>query len=97
MVSISLLTSSLLPRGVGPRKCLFSRRELSQVSESFDFMLMRLLLQHLDDVANFLDQLALVSRPGKSALIIDAHNPVRFFHPDLAQFIRFFTAYSDCE
>jgi SAM-dependent methyltransferase len=81
----------------GGRNVSFSCRELYELTESFDFVLMRLLLQHLDDVPAFLDEVAMVTKPGKSALIIDAHDPARFFYPDLPDFMKFFTAYSENE
>lgn len=81
----------------GSRNVSFSCRELSEVTESFDFVLMRLLLQHLDDVPTFLDEIAMVTKPGRSALIIDAHDPVRFFYPEFPQFTKFFAAYSENE
>jgi hypothetical protein len=39
----------------------------------------------------------MVTKPGNSALIIDAHDPVRFFYPELPEFTRFFAAYSEHE
>jgi SAM-dependent methyltransferase len=75
----------------------FSCRELSEVTDSFDFVLMRLLLQHLEDVPGFFDEIAAVAKPGRSALIIDAHDPVRFFYPEFPDFMRFFTAYCEKE
>jgi len=81
----------------GSRNLSFSCRDLCEVTDSFDVVLMRLLLQHLDDVPAFLDEVARVTNPGKSAFIIDAHDPVRFFHPEFPEFTTFFAAYSEKE
>lgn len=66
-------------------------------SGTYDFVLMRLLLQHLEDVSTALHHVAQLTRPGGSALIVDAHDPVRHFHPALPQFTEFFTAYAEHE
>lgn len=66
-------------------------------SGTYDFVLMRLLLQHLEDIPTTLDHVAQLTRPGGSALIVDAHDPVRRFHPALPQFTKFFTAYAEHE
>lgn len=79
------------------RNVSFSCRELGEITASFDFVLMRLLLQHLDDVPGFLDEVAAVTKPGRSALIVDAHDPARFFYPEFPEFMRFFGAYSEKE
>ena len=81
----------------GGRNLSFSCRDLCEVTESFDVVLMRLLLQHLDDVPAFLDEAARVTKPKKSAFIIDAHDPVRFFYPEFLEFTKFFAAYSEKE
>jgi hypothetical protein len=44
-----------------------------------------------------LDHVAALSSPGVSALIIDAHDPLRFFYPDLPEFTEFFAAYAEHE
>ena len=75
----------------------FSHCSLFDVTEAADFVLMRLLLQHLPDVEAVLDHVAALIPSGGSALIIDAHDPFRFFHPDLPEFTRFFAAYAEHE
>ncbi len=78
-------------------KVSFSHRGLFQVSGTYDFVLMRLLLQHVDDVEAVLEHAAALTNPGGSALIIDAHDPLRYFHPDLPEFKNFFAAYTENE
>jgi SAM-dependent methyltransferase len=75
----------------------FSCRSLFDVKESYDFVIMRLLLQHLDDVSMVLDHVASLTRPGQAALIVDAHDSFRLFQPALPEFMRFFTAYAEHE
>jgi SAM-dependent methyltransferase len=75
----------------------FSHSNLFDVREEADFVLMRLLLQHLSDVQAVLDHVAALVPSGGSALIIDAHDPFRFFHPELPEFTRFFAAYAEHE
>ncbi|WP_280829026.1 class I SAM-dependent methyltransferase [Mycobacterium sp. OTB74] len=71
--------------------CLFDH------NGAYDFVLMRLLLQHLDDIPAALDHIAHLTRPGGTALIIDANDSVRFFYPKLPQFTEFFAAYTEHE
>ena len=58
---------------------------------------MRLLLQHLEDIPAALDHVSQLTRPGATALIIDANDAVRFFYPKLPQFTAFFAAYAEQE
>jgi hypothetical protein len=58
---------------------------------------MRLLLPHHDDIPTALDHAARLTRPGGTALIVDANDPVRFFYPSLPQFTSFFAAYAEHE
>ncbi len=82
---------------VGGGKLSFSPRYLFDVTEPYDFVLMRLLLQHLDDIQTVLDHVATITKPGGSVLIIDSHDPLRFFYPDLPEFVEFFTIYAEHE
>ena len=75
----------------------FSHRGLLEVTRPCDFVLMRLLLQHVDDVQTVLEHVAALTNPGGSALIIDAHDAWRDFHPDLPEFKTFFAAYTENE
>jgi len=75
----------------------FSHCNLFDVTERYDFVLMRLLLQHLDDIQAVLDHVATLINSGGSALIIDAHDALRFFHPNLHEFTGFFAAYAEYE
>lgn len=96
-VDISAELLAIAEEDAGGGHVSFSHRSLFDVTEPYDFVLMRLLLQHLDDVQAALDHIAALTSPGKSALIIDAHDPLRFFHPDLPQFMKFFAAYVEHE
>jgi ubiquinone/menaquinone biosynthesis C-methylase UbiE len=96
-VDVSAELLAIAEREAGGGNVSFSHRNLFDVTEPYDFVLMRLLLQHLDDIQAVLDHVAGLTSSGKSALIIDAHDPFRFFHPDLPEFMKFFTAYAEHE
>jgi SAM-dependent methyltransferase len=96
-VDVSAELLAIAEREAGGGNVSFSHRNLFDVTEPYDFVLMRLLLQHLDDIQAVLDHVAALANPGKSAFIIDAHDPLRFFHPDLPEFTKFFTAYAEHE
>jgi SAM-dependent methyltransferase len=96
-VDISAELLAVAAREAGGGNVSFSHRTLFDVTEPYDFVLMRLLLQHLDDVQAVLDHVAALTSSGKSALIIDAHDPLRLFHPDLPEFTGFFAAYAEHE
>jgi 2-polyprenyl-3-methyl-5-hydroxy-6-metoxy-1,4-benzoquinol methylase len=75
----------------------FEVGHLLEHTGTYDFVLMRLLLQHVDDIPAALDRVAEMTRPGGTALIIDANDAVRFFYPRLPQFTAFFAAYAEHE
>ena len=75
----------------------FEESHLYDHTGTYDFVLMRLLLQHLEDIPTALDRVSRLTRPGGSALIIDANDRMRFFYPTLPQFTAFFAAYAEHE
>lgn len=75
----------------------FENSHLFDHNGTYDFVLMRLLLQHLEDIPAALDRVSQLTRPGGTALITDANDPVRFFYPMLPQFTAFFAAYAEQE
>ena len=75
----------------------FSSADLFEVRQTADFVLMRLLLQHVQDVDAVLNHVASLTNIGGSALIVDAHDPFRYFHPPLPEFRDFFAAYTGNE
>ncbi len=72
----------------------FTACDLATMEGQYDFVLARLLLQHLDDIPCALDKFASLTRAGGSLLIIDSHDAYRFFSPDLPEFKEFFAAYT---
>ena len=72
----------------------FSCSDLFTTEGAYDFVVARLLLQHLDDIPTALERIARLTHPGGSLLIVDAHDPYRFFYPELPEFIAFFAAYT---
>ncbi|MGY4648270.1 class I SAM-dependent methyltransferase [Mycobacterium sp. URHB0021] len=75
----------------------FEKSHLFDHNGTYDFVLMRLLLQHLEDIPAALDCVSQLTRPGGTALITDANDSVRFFYPMLPQFTAFFAAYAEQE
>ncbi len=75
----------------------FAQANLFDVSEACDFVVLRLVLQHLDDIEAVLRHVATLVRPEGSVMIIDADDEARSFHPLLPEFTRFFTAYAERE
>ncbi len=69
--------------------------DLYDMRGQYDFVLMRLIMQHLDRPGAALDKLAELLRPGGCALVIDALDSARFFHPWPDTFMQFFEDY--CE
>jgi ubiquinone/menaquinone biosynthesis C-methylase UbiE len=94
-VSPELITIAETEAGGGTLS--FSHRNLLEVTEPHDLVLMRLLLQHLDDIQVVLDHVAAITKPGGAVFIIDSHDPLRFFYPDLPEFVEFFTFYVEHE
>ncbi|OBK04845.1 hypothetical protein A5746_21155 [Mycolicibacterium conceptionense] len=75
----------------------FENSRLFDHEGTYDFVLMRLLLQHLDDIPTALDRVSQLTRPGGTALIIDANDTVRYFSPNFPLFTEFFAAYTEHE
>ena len=94
-ISAELITTA--QKETRERNVSFAQCNLFEVTGRYDFVLMRLLLQHLDDVPAVLDHVATITNSGGAALIIDAHDPFRFFHPEFQEFTRFFAAYAEHE
>ena len=72
----------------------YSCMDIFDATGSYDFIIMRLLLQHLKDVEAVLNRVAEVTRTGGSALIIDAWDSMRLFKPNVPEFWKFFNAYT---
>jgi SAM-dependent methyltransferase len=84
-------------RDAGVENVSFAHEDLFSVTNRYDFVLMRLLLQHQDDVRAVLDHVATLTESGGAALIIDSHDPLRFFYPELPEYTVFFAAYVEHE
>lgn len=74
--------------------CRFECIDMSDVGDTHDFVILRLLLQHLPDIDGALDKLARITRPGATALVIDSNDAVRFFHPPLPEVMQLFSHYT---
>lgn len=73
----------------------FEQCDLSAVTGSYDFVIMRLFLQHMPDVNAALDKVAGITKPGGSALVIDSYLPRRLFQPEVPEVMKFLAAYKE--
>ena len=71
----------------------FVQQDVWSLSGTYDFAILRLVLQHVPDVVGVLQRLGKVVQPGGGALVVDAHDPLRFFSPPLPIFMEFFKAF----
>jgi SAM-dependent methyltransferase len=69
---------------------IFEVRDLFEVSGDYDFLLMRLVMQHQSDPEEALARVAGLLRPGGRAFIIDAQDSVRRFYPEPRDYVAFF-------
>ncbi len=72
----------------------FERSDLFNVKGNFDFIIMRLVLQHLKAPKAALDKIVEFLKQGGEILIIDALDPYRYYYPAPTEYINFFTAYA---
>jgi SAM-dependent methyltransferase len=72
----------------------FTERDVFALDGRYDFVLARLLLQHLEDAPTAITKMLDVVAPGGSLLLIDALDEYRAFHPPLIEFPRFFERYA---
>lgn len=96
-IDISSELVGIASREICRKNVTFEESRLADHNGTYDFVLMRLLLQHLEDIPAALDRVSQLTRPGGTALIIDANDAVRFFYPKLPQFTAFFAAYAEQE
>jgi SAM-dependent methyltransferase len=75
------------------KPAFFDCANLFEWTGQYDFVLMRLLLQHVPNIHEALDHAASLTGVGGSALIIDAWDAVRYFSPELPEFTAFFQAF----
>ncbi len=63
---------------------------LETISGNYDFAMLRLVLQHLPNAGTALPRLAEFVVPDGNCLIIDAVDELRYFEPELPEFMDFF-------
>jgi ubiquinone/menaquinone biosynthesis C-methylase UbiE len=88
---------AIAKREVCSKNVTFSSHNLFDVIGRYDFVLVRLLLQHLDDIQAVLNHMSTLTNPRGAVLIIDSHDPLRFFYPDFPEFREFFSTYAEHE
>jgi SAM-dependent methyltransferase len=67
------------------------------VKGQFDFILARLVFQHLPDPEHVLKSIADSVTPGGHLLIVDARDAWRYYYPELPRFMEFFRAFVDSQ
>jgi SAM-dependent methyltransferase len=72
----------------------FQSSDLFSYAGQFDFLIIRLVFQHLSNPTKALDKIADLLRPGGSAFIIDALDQYRFYYPEPTEYMRFFQAFA---
>jgi len=74
----------------------FSVSNFFDLQGQFDFMIMRLFWQHLKntEIAQAFAQMEGLTKPGGSVLIVDAYDEARSFVPDLPEFRKVISAYT---
>jgi SAM-dependent methyltransferase len=73
----------------------FQCRDVADEPDRHDFVIMRLLLQHLANPEAMLAQVARSTAYDGAALVIDCWDAMRRFEPDLPEFRQFFRAYAE--
>lgn len=69
--------------------------DVRNLSGNFDFVIARLLFQHVNEPFGVLDKLRQLVRIGGSLLVIDAHDDDRLFDPDIPMLREFFALYAE--
>jgi len=82
---------------VESRAIAFAVGDVMTFEGSYEFVIARLLLQHLEDPGRAVSRLGQLTAPGGSALIIDALDCYRAFYPPLLAYAEFFEAYRELE
>ena len=72
----------------------FETSDLFSYGGQFDFLVIRLVFQHLSNPEKALKQIADLLRPGGSAFVIDALDQYRFYYPEPTEYVQFFNAFS---
>lgn len=70
-------------RDLDRRAITFESCELFDVKGCYDVVIMRLVLQHVQDIDAALDKVTTITNPEGSAFLIDAYDAARLFRPDV--------------
>jgi len=88
---------AIAERSAAPPGVRWQCADLASADGKFDFVIMRLLLQHQEEVEGVLRKVAELARPGGTALVIDARDEARVFRPELPAFRALFRAYTESQ
>lgn len=80
----------LAKKNTTSKNITFGVEDLDSMSGTYNFVIMRLLLQHLSDPLKAMKKVYAVTRPNSCCLIIDAFDELRLFHPPFSGFVEFF-------
>ncbi len=81
----------------GGDKISFGVGDAHAVEGQFDFILARLVFQHLSDPEHVLKSIAASVNPGGHLLIVDSRDVWRYYHPELPRFMAFFDAFIESQ
>lgn len=72
----------------------FHQKDLFELSGQYDFVVIRLVMQHLDNPQEALNAIAGLLRHNGTAFIIDAKDEARFYWPEPTEYIHFFDSFA---
>lgn len=78
----------------GAHNAEFVCAPFDEVEGDYDYIIMRLFMQHMSDVDAVLAKARSLLRENGALLIIDAWDPARLYSPDMPCFMAFFHAYA---
>lgn len=82
---------------LGSDKINFGVGDAHAVEGKYDFILARLVFQHLPDPENVLKSIAESLNPGGHLLIVDSRDVWRYYYPACPRFMEFFKAFIDSQ
>jgi SAM-dependent methyltransferase len=93
-VDINSVFIDVAKRSFGAENLQFECADLYDLEGQYEFLLMRLVMQHLTEPEKALKKIAELLCPGGMALVIDAVDAVRYYHPEPTEYVRFFNTYA---
>lgn len=98
-VDISIELVELARSELGSRDVELKVQDFFEVTECYDFIITRLLWQHLPTsrLDEAFDLMERITAPGGEVMVVDAHDRLRLFSPELPKFRDIITAYTEAQ